>query len=173
MRRSGVRLLFPAPYFVGCQFRSAANRLSKSSDTISRARLWVRLRNTRGAISFSCASSHRAAQRHQRSPGCKPGNPNSGLGVERSLPRDRENSRNSRVSRTHTVCDPKSSSLVLQQPSRKKPAFGFSLQVSSASPNTFTARSIARSPKSMVAEFTTWKSVRVLGYSVGSQCPGR
>jgi hypothetical protein len=43
------------------------------------------------------------AQRHQRSPALKPGKPNSGLGVERSLPRDFENCRNAAVMTAQTV----------------------------------------------------------------------
>src|SRR5690606_40028186 len=45
--------------------------------------------------------------------------PISGRGVDKSLPLKRENSRNSRVTWTQTVCEPTSASLVLQQPSRK------------------------------------------------------
>src|SRR5262249_48046196 len=51
-----------------------------------------------------------------------------------------ENSRNSRVTSTHTVCEPESASLVLQQPSRKNPVKGLSLQPTSSSPNTLTER---------------------------------
>src|SRR5262245_23411243 len=86
----------------------------------------------------SCASSQRAAHRHQRSPGFKPGKLYSGCAVDRSLTRKRENSRNSFVTSTQTVCEPASWSLVLQQPSRKKPVLGLSLQPCSASPNTLT-----------------------------------
>ena len=76
-------------------------------------------------------------------PGAGPGSRIPGGAWDRSLPRERENSRNSRVTRVHTVCRPTSSSEVLQQPSRKKPAFGSSEQDSSGSPNTFVAGSIA------------------------------
>src|SRR4030081_1248302 len=63
----------------------------------------------------SCAQNHAGrlarlecflppgAQRHQRSPGFRPRKPNSGIGVERSLPRDLENSRNAVVMTTQTV----------------------------------------------------------------------
>src|SRR5207344_1424588 len=63
---------------------------------------------------------------------------NSGWGVDKSLPRKRENSKNSFVTSTQTVCEPVSASLVLQQPSRKKPVTGVSLQPCNASPNTLT-----------------------------------
>mgnify|MGYP003349576250 CR=1 FL=1 len=70
------------------------------------------------ATPASYASSQRPAQRHQRSPGRSPGNPKSGCGVERSLPTDLENARNSSVITAQTVCTPTSSPPVLQQPSR-------------------------------------------------------
>jgi hypothetical protein len=49
------------------------------------------------------ASCHRGAQRHQRSPAFRPGNPKSGIGVDRSFPRNLENLRNSSVAMMHTV----------------------------------------------------------------------
>src|SRR6185369_94139 len=73
------------------------------------------------------------------SPGCKPGNPNCRLGVERSFPAALEKARNSAVSTTQTVCDPTSSGPVLQQPSRKKPVIGDVQQVASLPPSTFFA----------------------------------
>ena len=118
------------------QFRSAANSRRISSGTISRALWWVRVSQTRGAAWLRCASSHLAAQRHHRSPGLSPGNPNSGRGVDRSLPRSRENSRNSAVISAQTVCEPRSISPVLQQPSRKKPVSGSMPQSSRGSPKT-------------------------------------
>src|SRR5262249_12901879 len=66
----------------------------------------------------------------------RPGKPNSGIGVERSLPCDLENSRKVAVITAQTVWLPKSSALVLQQPSRKKPVIGFIEQISSPSPST-------------------------------------
>jgi branched-chain amino acid transport system ATP-binding protein len=51
----------------------------------------------------------RGAQRHQRSPGFRARKPNSGIGVERSLPRDLENSRNAAVMTAQTVWLPMSS----------------------------------------------------------------
>jgi hypothetical protein len=56
--------------------------------------------------------------RHQRSPGFRPGKPNSGTAVERSLPRDLENSRKAEVITTQIVWLPTSSRPVSQQPSR-------------------------------------------------------
>jgi hypothetical protein len=73
---------------------------------------------TCGALSASNASTQRSAQTHQRSPACKPANPNSGRGVDRSLPRAFENARNSAVISAHTVCTPVSSAPVSQQPVR-------------------------------------------------------
>jgi hypothetical protein len=56
-----------------------------------------------GAWSASSASRQRSAHKHQRSPGLRPGKPNCGIGVERSLPRDLENSRNAAVMTAQTV----------------------------------------------------------------------
>ena len=58
------------------------------------------------------------AHRHHWSPGWRPAKPNSGCGVERSLPTDAEKARNSAVTRVQTVWTPTSSAPVLQQPSR-------------------------------------------------------
>ncbi len=62
----------------------------------------------------SSASRQRAAHRHQRSPACRPGNWYSGCGVVRSLPRPAEKSRNSALTRAHTVCEPTSCGPVWQ-----------------------------------------------------------
>jgi transcriptional regulator with XRE-family HTH domain len=67
--------------------------------------------DVRFKLPFACA-------KHQRSPGFRPAKPNSGIGVERSFPRDLENSRNAAVITTHTVWLPTSSCPVLQQTSR-------------------------------------------------------
>jgi hypothetical protein len=74
----------------------------------SRARnIATRLRGSReaprGACPASNASCQRGGQRHQRSPALSPGKPNSGIGVERSLPRDFETLRNPSVMTTQTV----------------------------------------------------------------------
>jgi hypothetical protein len=100
------------------QERSTANRLRSASEQWARATSWVARKATSGAWLASNASCHREAHKHHRSPGCRPGKPNSGLGVERSLPRDFENSRNAAVITAQTVWLPKSSGPVLQQPSR-------------------------------------------------------
>ena len=71
-----------------------------------------------GAMPASYASCQRDAQRHQRSPGTSPGKPWAGIGVLRSLPCARENSRNSPVMTTQTLCTPSSSPPLSQQPSR-------------------------------------------------------
>ena len=60
------------------------------------------------------------------------------LGVERSLPRERENSRNSAVMIAQTVCEPTSRDSVSQQPLRNQPVLGARLHGASGSPNTFT-----------------------------------
>src|SRR5439155_6835193 len=56
--------------------------------------------------------------------------------VERSLPRDLENSRKAAVITVQTVWLPMSSRPVSQQPSRKNPVMGFIEQTSSRSPST-------------------------------------
>ena len=69
-----------------------------------------------------------------------------GRGVERSLPRDLENSRNSAVTLVHTACRPMSSGAVLQQPSRKKPVSGCSEHGASGSPRTLSFASNSSQP---------------------------
>src|SRR4029453_641737 len=63
----------------------------------------VARKTTRGAWFASNASCQRGAHRHQRSPGLRPGKPSSGTGVERSLPRDFEKSRNAALITAQTV----------------------------------------------------------------------
>src|SRR5499427_7544737 len=123
----------------GCrpQARSTAKRLRSASEQWLSAPSCVARKTTRGALPASSASCQRGAQRHQRSPGLRPGKPNCGIGVERSLPRDLENSRNAAVMTAQTVWLPMSSRPVLQQPSRKNPVMGFNEQTSSRSPRTF------------------------------------
>src|SRR6188472_798034 len=70
--------------------------------------------------------------------------PNSGIGVERSLPLDLENARNAADMTAQTVWLPMSSRPVSQQPSRKKPVMGFIEQSSSGSPSTL--RGVFRRP---------------------------
>ncbi len=98
--------------------RSTARRLRSASEQWTRAALCVARRTTRGAWPASNASCQRDAHKHQRSPGFRPGKPNSGIGVERSLPRDLEKSRNAAVITAQTVWQPMSSCPVLQHPSR-------------------------------------------------------
>src|SRR6516165_6254052 len=119
-----------------CQARSTAKRLRSAREQKASAPSWVARSTTRGAWPASNASCQRGAQRHQRSPGLRPGNPNSGIGVERSLPRDLENARNGAVITVQTVWLPKSSREVSQQPSRKNPVIGLNEQISSRSPST-------------------------------------
>ena len=118
------------------QARSTAKRLRSASEQWPRAPSCVARKTTRGAWPASSASCQRGAQRHQRSPGFRPRKPNSGIGVERSLPRDFENSRNGAVMTAQTVWLPMSSRPVSQQPSRKNPVMGFIEQTSSRSPST-------------------------------------
>ena len=91
------------------QARSTAKRLRSASEQWPRAPSCVARKTTRGAWPASSASCQRGAQRHQRSPGFRPRKPNSGIGVERSLPRDFENSRNGAVMTAQTVWLPMSS----------------------------------------------------------------
>ena len=77
------------------------------------------------------------------SPGLRPGKPNFGRAVTRSLPRTRENSRNSAVMRAQTTCRPRSCWSVLQKPSQKNPVSGSSEQGSRSVPRTFRAVGLA------------------------------
>ena len=105
--------------------------------TMRKVGRWVLARTTLGAAPASQASFQRRAQRHQRSPGLRPVKPNSGRGVERSLPRGAgEGEEGSSVTRTQTVWRPRSEGPVLQQPSRKKPVIGSKEQGFSGSPRT-------------------------------------
>ena len=96
--------------------RSAGARSATS--THSSVRAWVAASTTGGATPAALASAHRLAHRHQRSPGRSPANPNSGRGVDRSLPASALNRRNSAVTTAHTVCTPMSSAPVSQHPVR-------------------------------------------------------
>lgn len=113
-----------------CARRSTRSRNSSAAS-------WVDSSTTGGALPASKASFQREAQRHQRSPGLKPGKSNSGRGVERSLPRDFEKARNSSVTWAQTTCTPTSPRPVRQQPSRKKPVIGRVEHGSSTPPSTF------------------------------------
>src|SRR5206468_10044824 len=115
---------------------STSKRLRSASEQWLNAPSCVARQTTRGAWPASRASCQRGAQRHQRSPGLRPRKPNSGTGVERSLPRDLENSRNAAVMMAQTVWLPMSSRPVSQQPSRKNPVIGLIEQTSSRSPST-------------------------------------
>src|ERR1051326_512904 len=116
--------------------RSMAWRFRSFRSQNASAPSWVARSTTLGGCPARNASCQRGAHRHQRSPSFNPAKPNSGRGVERSLPRDFENSRNSSVITTHTVWLPTSCGLVLQQPSRKKPVIGATEQDSRVPPNT-------------------------------------
>lgn len=86
---------------------------------------------------WSSASCQRIAQRHHLSPGLSPGKLYCGIGVERSLPFDFENSRKSSVMIAQTVWTPWSSPPVSQQPLRYQPVIGLVQHVVTGSPNTF------------------------------------
>src|SRR6516165_10688764 len=118
------------------QARSTAERLRSAREQCSRAPSCVARNTTRGAWPASRASCQRGAHRHQRSPGFRPRKPISGIGVERSLPHDLENSRNAVVITAQTVWLPISSRAVSQQPSRKNPVMGLNEQTSNRSPST-------------------------------------
>lgn len=68
--------------------------LSSASDTNSSSFSWQASRSIFGATPAWWASSQRVAQRHQRSPGERPGKPYCGEGWVRSFPLCLENSRN-------------------------------------------------------------------------------
>ena len=85
------------------QSRSTAKRFRSASEQKLKATSCVARNTSRGARPACSASCHRGAHRHQRSPGFSPGKPNSGTGVERSLPQDFEYSRNPAVMTAHTV----------------------------------------------------------------------
>jgi len=68
--------------------------------------MWVADKSMRGALPWSSASCQRIAHRHHLSPALRPGKLYWGIGVERSLPIDFENSRNSSVMTAQTVCTP-------------------------------------------------------------------
>lgn len=97
------RLLLTAPR----SYRAVRRRYSFATSTLCASRSSsfayfsacsaVASRNTGGATPASSASFQREAQRHQRSPGVRPGNEYWGAGVMRSLPRDLVNSKNSLV----------------------------------------------------------------------------
>ena len=99
--------------------------------------MWVDSNLTGHAQLASSASFQRGAHTHQKSPGCSPGNPNCGLGVDKSLPVTLLNSRNSRVTCAQTVWEPMSSGLVLQSPFRKNPVTGSIEHSSIGLPSTF------------------------------------
>jgi hypothetical protein len=90
-------------YRAGVHARSTARHLRSAKEHKARAPSWVARRTTRGAWPASNASCQRDAHKHQRSPDFNPGKPNSGTGVERSLPRDFEKLRNAAVITAQTV----------------------------------------------------------------------
>lgn len=152
------------------QLRSIAKGLSCSKAMISSDFWCVRLKNTLGAASLSNASSQRAAHKHQASPGFRPGNPNSGLGVERSLPRYFEKARNSASIFAQTVWKPVSSSLVLQQPSLKNPVNGSWLQGINGSPNTFKDVALFIVIERLLKLGCTFRCAALLCVGVGKDC---
>lgn len=117
-----------------CCDQEVANCSRSGRGTVWRAASLVALRMTGGATPAWAASSQRAAQRHQRSPGWRPGNPYSGSGVERSLPRDLLKARKAAVISAQTVWLPWSWASVRQHPSRKNPVMGSVLHGRSGPP---------------------------------------
>jgi hypothetical protein len=128
----------------GCQPSRQACSRSRSSGTIASVFSCVASRTTGGAWPAAAASNHRAAQRHHRSPGTRPGNCHCGCGVTRSLPAATVKARNASVITAQTVWTPASSGPVRQQPSRKKPVSGLREHEASGPPRTF--RSAGREP---------------------------
>jgi len=126
------------------QSRSTAKRLRSAREQKLKAPSCVARNTTCGARPACSASCHRGAHRHQRSPGFSPGKPNSGTGVERSLPQDFEYSRNPAVMTVHTVWLPMSSRLVSQHPSRKKPVIGLRSRLGVDRPTRSWARCAGR-----------------------------
>ena len=104
--------------------------------TISKAFWCVEDSWTWGAQPSWWACKKRPAQRHQWSPGFRPGKPNSGCGVLRSFPRYFENAKNSAVITAQTVWLPLSSVQVLHDPSLKNPVSGFWEQPAKGRPIT-------------------------------------
>ena len=92
--------------------------------------------------------------KHHWSPGTRPGNWYSGLGVMRSLPFSRLNCKNGLVTIAQTRCLPRSLSSVLQQPSRKKPVRGSKEQGTRGSPRTFRATSLVMA----TFDIFTWRN---------------
>src|SRR5258708_38851715 len=87
--------------------RSIAYVLRAASLQNASAPSWVARSTTRGAIAASTASRQRGAHRHQRSPGLRPGKPEPGIGVDRSLPRAAENFRKTPAITTHAAALPR------------------------------------------------------------------
>ena len=125
---AGLRLPILGFYTACVSRRSNGIMLSASSCVASKS--------TGHAEPAFTAASHVRAQTHHESPGFKPGNEKCGAGVIKSLPCDFANSRNSCVTTQHTVCDPRSFSSVLQQPSRYQPVRGSVEHDLSSVPNT-------------------------------------
>ena len=82
---------------------------------------WVLFKNIGHPLPASTAFAYQLAHKHHPSPSFKPGNPNSGCGVIKSLPASFIHSKHSVVTLAQTVWSPWSFSSVLQQPSRNQP----------------------------------------------------
>ena len=121
--------------------------------------MWVASRTTSGALPASRASFHRSTHKHHWSPGLSPGNSYCGTGVDKSLPRLRENFKKSSVIRAQTKCIPWSSTPVRQQPSRKKPVIGSKEHGCNSVPNTLLAPAIGLAPPRLLSHWSTLASV--------------
>ena len=97
----------------------------------------VFFKKTWQAAPSSIALAYQEAHTHQQSPSFKPGNPNSGWGVIKSLPTFLDHCRNSSVTFAQTVCIPRSFLSVLQHPSLNQPVKGSFEHGSRGSPKTF------------------------------------
>jgi len=94
--RVGGRLHAQLNHSTAWVIRSSSWQCCNAPSCVASSMTW-------GAWPLTSASCHRGAQRHQRSPSLSPGNPYWGIGVERSLPQARENSRNESVTMMQAV----------------------------------------------------------------------
>ena len=119
------------------QDKSTANFLSFSIGISFKVFIFVFFKKIEQAASSSIALAYQVAQTHQQSPSFKPGKPNSGCGVIKSLPTFFDHSKNLSVTFAQTVWTPLSFLSVLQHPSLNQPVNGSFEQGSNGSPKTF------------------------------------
>lgn len=137
---------------------SLAYSLRVLRGTVSSALIWVLSNLMKGAQLALNASTQRLMHKHHWSPAINPGNWYSGLGVMRSFPLCRLNSKKASVTMAHTRWLPTSSSLVLQQPSLKNPVRGSKEQGVRGSPNTLSAISFCMAALKVQYQSVYWIS---------------